>query len=211
MKTSKKKFLVAVQVEPHFAFHSGFPRFINARDRNYQLATNLLNRNFLLDWETRDMSKPAFKPKPGQVDYTHARWAPVINCVVKYRGKILIVQRSKELHFYPGYWNGISGFLDDRRTLEEKVRDELREEAGIPERAIRRIRLGKIFHQDAPKYGKIWIVHPVLVEVKADKVKLDWEAEEYRWVTEQEARQFNLLPGFDRVLAHIARLRTHPS
>jgi hypothetical protein len=30
-----------------------------------------------------------FKAKPGQVDYGKARWAPVINCVVKYKDKVL--------------------------------------------------------------------------------------------------------------------------
>lgn len=147
-----------------------------------------------------------FTPKSGQVDYTRARWAPVINCVVKYRGKILIVQRSKGMRLYPGYWNGISGFLDDKRALKEKVRDELREEAGIPARAIRRIRLGKIFHQDAPKYGKIWIVHPVLVEVAANKVKLDWEASSFKWVKPRDAKKLKLLPGFDRVLKNVSSL-----
>lgn len=145
-----------------------------------------------------------FIPKPGQVDYTRARWAPVINCVVKCRGKILIVQRSKELHFYPGYWNGISGFLDDKRTLKEKVRDELKEEVGIPACAIRRIRLGKIFHQDAAKYGKTWIVHPVLVEVATDKIKLDWEASGFKWVNPRDVKKLKLLPGFGRVLESIS-------
>lgn len=152
------------------------------------------------------MAVPEFKPKPGQVDYTRARWAPVINCVVKYRGKILLVRRSRRLHFYPGYWNGISGFLDDKRALKGKVEDELKEEVGIPARAIRRIRLGKIFHQDAAKYGKTWIVHPVLVEVKTDQVRLDWEAQDYRWVGVEEANTFNLLPGFDRVLEAVSVL-----
>ena len=85
------------------------------------------------------MKKPAFKPKPGQVDYTHARWAPVINCVLTHKGKILVVQRSKELHFYPGYWNGVSGFLDDHRSLLQKVADELREELGIPRTNIKSV------------------------------------------------------------------------
>jgi len=38
-----------------------------------------------------------FKPKPGQIDFTHARWSPVINCVVKYKNKILIAQRNKKI------------------------------------------------------------------------------------------------------------------
>lgn len=150
------------------------------------------------------MRRARFKPKPGQIDYTRARWAPVINCVVACRGKILLVKRSRKLRFYPGYWNGISGFLDDRRSLEAKVRDELREELGIHAKQIRKIRLGQIFHQEAPTYQKTWIVHPVLVDVKTDKVKLDWEAERCRWVRPNAARRMRLLPGFGRVLRHLS-------
>ena len=147
------------------------------------------------------MGEKAWKPKAGQIDYTNVRWAPVINCVVQHENKILLVQRSEKLGFYPGYWNGISGFLDDQRSLEEKVRDELREEAGITGNVITSIRLGAIFHQEDPKYGKTWIVHPVLVEVKAEKVILNWEARGYQWIAPEEAKTLNLLPGFDKVLA----------
>ena len=96
--------------------------------------------------------------------------------------------------------NGISGFLDDSRSLEEKVRDELSEELGVESENIVSIRLGAIFDQEAPELGKTWIVHPVLVEVTTDQVRLDWEAQDFRWVTTDEARGLNLLPGFDRVL-----------
>lgn len=146
------------------------------------------------------MGRPKFKPKPGQVDYTNARWAPVINCVLKYREKILVVQRSKDLNFYPGYWNGISGFLDDGRSLNQKVVDEIKEELGIAKSKIESIRLGEIFDQEERKYKKTWIVHPVLVEVKTDKVKLDWEARNYKWATIEELKNLKLLPGFDEVL-----------
>ena len=67
------------------------------------------------------MKELKFKAKPGQVDYTNIHWAPVINCVLRYKDKILTVQRSKNLNFYPGYWTGISGFLDDNKGLNEKV------------------------------------------------------------------------------------------
>ena len=127
----------------------------------------------------------------------------MVNCVVKYRGKILLVKRSEKLHFYPGYWNGISGFLDDKRSLEEKVKDELKEEAGIPARSVKKIRPGGIFLQEEPKYKKTWIVHPVLVEVSTSKVRLDFEGEEYRWLGLSEVRKLKLLPGFDKVLKEL--------
>jgi len=152
----------------------------------------------------RSTKKSTFKSKPGQVDYTNARWAPVINCVLKYRNKLLVVQRSKELNFYPSYWNGVSGFLDDRRSLNQKVADELKEELGITKTKIKKIQLGEIFDQEETKYKKTWIVHPVLVEVKTDKVKLDWEASNYKWLTLQEVKKLKLLPGFDEVLRRLS-------
>jgi len=150
------------------------------------------------------MNKFLFKPRPGQVDYTNIKWAPVINCVLKYKNKILIVRRSKELNLYPGYWTGISGFLDDKKNLNQKVLEELREETSISKTKIKKIRLGEIFDQEAPKYKKIWIVHPVLVDVKTDKIKLDWEAENYRWLILSEAKKLKLLPGFDKVLDRLS-------
>ena len=141
-----------------------------------------------------------FKPRPGQVDLTNARYAPVVNCVVKYRGKILLVKRSRALNFYPALWNGISGFLDDRKGLEEKVFEELEEETGIVKKDIISIKFGSIFHHEDKKKGKVWIVHPVLVEVKTNRVRTDWEAEEYRFVSVAEARRFKLVPGFDKIL-----------
>lgn len=150
------------------------------------------------------MKKPIFKPKPGQVDYTNARWAPVINCVLKYKDKILAVERSKKLNFYPGYWNGISGFLDDQKSLNEKVYDELKEELGISKTNIKKIKLGEIFDQDEPKYKKTWIVHPVLVKVGTDKIKLDWEAKNYKWLNLKEVKKLKLLPGFDEVLRRLS-------
>lgn len=145
-----------------------------------------------------------FKPQPGQTDYTHTHWAPVINCVLKYKDKILVVQRSEKLNFYPGYWNGISGFLNDQRSLERKVKDELQEELGISSKHIKSIRLGEIFDQEAPRYKKTWIVHPILVEVKTDRIKLDWEARNYRWIKLSEANKLKLLPGFHQVLAKLS-------
>lgn len=144
-----------------------------------------------------------FKVKPGQIDYSDARFAPVINCVLNFKDKILVVKRSEKLNFYPGYWNGVSGFLDDDRGLEEKVYDEIREELGIKKNQIKAIRLGEIFHQNEPKYQKTWIVHPVSVEVSTDKVKLDWEAQNFKWLTLEEVLKLDLLPGFDGVLKRL--------
>lgn len=141
-----------------------------------------------------------FRPKPGQVDFTNIRWAPVINCVLKYKNKILIVERNKDMRLYPGYWNGISGFLDDNKSLKEKIIEELKEEVSLSKKNIISIKLGQIFDQEESKYKKTWIVHPVLVEVNTDNIKLDWEVQNYKWVKISELKNFKLLPGFDLVI-----------
>ncbi len=149
---------------------------------------------------------PNFKPKKGQTDYTNIHWAPVINCVLMFEDKILIVQRNKNLNFYPRCWNGVSGFLDDDKSLESKVRAEIKEELGVGSNDIVSIKLAKIFHQKAPKYNKTWIVHPILVRVRTNKIKLDWEAQSYKWIDINDINDFKLLPGFDEVIKEVKKI-----
>jgi len=153
------------------------------------------------------MSEKKFIPKPGQADFTNIRWAPVLNCVVMFERKILLVQRNKTMRLYPNYWNGISGFLDDNKSLSQKVHEELREELGMSKKHILSIQLGKILNQEAPKYKKTWIVHPVLVQVDTDKVKLDWEAQNHTWIKPNEAKKLNLMPGFEDALKEALKMK----
>jgi hypothetical protein len=68
-------------------------------------------------------TEPEFVPRPGQVDYAHIRYAPVLNAVVVCRGKVLLLQRSSGMRNYPNHWCGISGYLDDDRSVEDKAGD----------------------------------------------------------------------------------------
>lgn len=137
-----------------------------------------------------------FIPKPGQTDYTHARWAPVITCVVMHGNNILLVKRSRRMRLYPGFWNAIGGFLDDNKSLKEKVEEELKEELGIKKHDILSMRFGEIFDADDRKYRKTFVIHPVIVRVRSKNITLDWEAEEYVWVTPREASKFRVVPSF---------------
>jgi hypothetical protein len=150
------------------------------------------------------MENKKFEVKLGQTDYTNIRWAPVINCVLEYKDKYLGVQRNSDLNFYPNYWNGISGFLDDQKSLKEKVLEELEEELNISKENIENIKLGEIFNQEESKYKKTWIVHPVLVKIKTNKINLNWEAINYKWATLQEINELKLLPGFKKVLENLS-------
>lgn len=151
-------------------------------------------------------NEPKFTPKPGQTDYTNIRYAPVINTVVANDGKVLLVRRNPTMRLYPGHWNGISGFLDDSSSVEDKALGELSEELGLASSDIKSLERGQVLVQEAPEYGKTWIVFPVFVRVEATNFKLDWEAQEARWFSLGEARNLKLVPGFGEVLAQFSKM-----
>jgi isopentenyldiphosphate isomerase len=122
-----------------------------------------------------------FIPKPGQIDYTNVRYAPTINCIVKCQDEFLLVQRSLDSNFYPGYWNGISGFLDDNKDINQKVEEELFEELNIEKDAIVSIKIGKLLYKDEKEYNKTWIVFPILVEIKSKDLNLNFENHKFQW------------------------------
>jgi 8-oxo-dGTP diphosphatase len=145
-------------------------------------------------------AEPVFVPRAGQVDYTHIRYAPVLNAVVVCRGKVLLLQRSSGMRSYPNHWCGISGYLDDHRSVEDKARQEMLEEVGITADRIHSMQRGTVLLQEAPDYGKSWLVVPILVRVGDRRYRLDWESQAADWFTMAEAMEVPLLPGFDAVI-----------
>jgi NADH pyrophosphatase NudC (nudix superfamily) len=152
------------------------------------------------------MTEPLFIPKPGQVDYTHIRYAPVINVIVTHGGRVLLAQRSSDMRLYPSHWSGISGFLDDAKSIEEKVAEELREEMAIEEDVLVSVTRGQPLLQEAPQYHKTWLVVPVLAVVRTENFTLNWEAQKARWFALDELHEVELLPGFSEVIGQFAEM-----
>ena len=105
------------------------------------------------------------------------------------------------MRLYSGCWNGVSGFLDDARSIEEKVTQELGEELGIAPEGIGSIERGQVLPQEAPEYRKTWFGVPVLARVGVTDFKLDWEAKRAKWHAPDEIGKLGLLPGFDMVIS----------
>lgn len=161
------------------------------------------------------MAEPKFVPRPGQTDYTNIRYAPVVNTVITHGGRVLLVQRSPDMRLYPGFWSGVSGFLDDSLSIEEKIVQELGEELGVAPENITSIERGQVLLQEAPEYHKTWLVVPVLVRVSTADFKLDWEAQRGQWFAPAQIKSLDLLPGFDAVIGQflgvVNGMPLHPS
>ncbi len=140
----------------------------------------------------------------GRIDYSNSNEAPVLTCFVKYGNKLLLLKRSDKVRVYQGLWNSVAGYLDEKRSLKEKVLEELYEELKINTHLIRKMKIGKAYELIDQKAQKTWIIFPVLVELKQKpKIKLDWEHTSYKWIKIDDLKKFKVVPGLDKTLAQV--------
>ena len=139
-------------------------------------------------------------------DYTHARSAPVIIIFVKYRDKFILVKRSEKMLTYQGLWSCLAGFVDDDKTMEEKVAFEIEEELGLQRTDIKEFKQSDTYLFVDNDLDREWIRHLFLVEITNPNVKLSWEHSEIVWVMPDEAKNYKTTPGFKEDLAKILEL-----
>ena len=139
----------------------------------------------------------------GRINYSDSEEAPVISCFVKYQGKVLILKRSLMITNYQGMWNTVSGYIDEPVSLEAKAREELREEIGLDLELIESVKIGKISTYYDRKINKIWIIHPLVINLKArPKIQLDWEHGEYKWIKPEEIKRYKVVPSLIKILGY---------
>ncbi len=140
------------------------------------------------------------------IDYTNARSAPVIVIFVRYRDKFLLVKRSEKMLTYQGLWSCLAGFVDDEKTMEEKVAFEIEEELGLKTTDIKEIKEGETYLFVDKDLDREWIRHIYLVEITNPNIKLSWEHTELVWITPEEAKNFEATPGFHEDMEKVLKL-----
>ena len=108
---------------------------------------------------------------------------------------ILIVQRSNRVGSYHAQWAGISGFIEEGVTPDEQAYTEIREETGLQREQVRMLKRGAVVEYEDAAIGRHWYIHPFLFEVLApDTIRLDWEANQMRWITPSELSNYETVP-----------------
>ena len=130
----------------------------------------------------------------------------VATCILEHDGKILLFKRSNLVGTYRGLWGGVAGYVEELEDPYNTAVKEIQQEAGIGLDALELVRKGEPIEfsdtYDGRRYD--WIVYPFLFHVKAKQiVRIDWEHEEYRWVTPSELKKFDTVPGLDEVVAQL--------
>ncbi len=127
----------------------------------------------------------------------------VITVFLTVAGKVLVLKRSGQVGTYKGHWAGISGYLESEDPLHQAY-TEMAEEAGLGKEDVTLVKVGKPLEVLDSLRGRAWRVHPFLFVVHSpEKIRLDWENVEMRWILPEEIVQLQTVPALKETLDRV--------
>lgn len=126
----------------------------------------------------------------------------VVTCFLESKGKILLLRRSQQVGSYQGKWAGVSGYVES--PPEEQALIEINEEVSLVSDDIQLLKTGEPVVIDDEELGTRWVVHPFLFHVtNPEKVKIDWEHREYKWINPVDIDKYDTVPGLKNTLERV--------
>ena len=103
-----------------------------------------------------------------------------------------------------GLWAGVSGIIEGSEEPIYRAKREILEEVGITENNISLLKSAQQIRVDSPQYANHeWLIFPFLFSVQDPTITLNWENQEYRWISPLELTQYQTVPSLDKVLADL--------
>jgi len=127
----------------------------------------------------------------------------VVSCLLVYDGKLLILKRSKNVRTYKGFWGVVAGYIEAGEKPFETALKEIREEVGLGNDDVELEKKGKPVKTSDVYKGKRyeWIIYPFIFKIKKkDKVQIDWEHSEYRWISPDEITHYKTVPHLKEII-----------
>jgi len=166
--------------------------FHGNREENKQKAAEMA-LTLLIDYLQKHITESA----DSTMDEKH-----VVTCFLEYGGKILILRRSSKVGTYRRSWAGVSGYMETNDI--DQAFTEIRQETQLYQKDLKLVKKGKPLEVIDKNLNRKWIVHPFLFHVKApDKIKIDWEHTESRWIKPSELKKYDTVPGLAKALARV--------
>ena len=120
----------------------------------------------------------------------------VVTCILRSKGRVLILRRSEKVGSYQGRWAGVSGFIEEGESDEEAARREMAEETDTRGARLSGRASPRSFRHD----NLVWTVHPFLFDVRSPRVTTDWEHDDHAWITPDELVRYDTVPGLAEVI-----------
>ena len=127
----------------------------------------------------------------------------VTSLIVNKKGELLILKRSEKVRTYNGFWAGVSGYIEKDEEPYDTAIKEIREEVGLDKKDITFIKKhGPVeirdIHREKKYNWRIFIF--VFKTEKNDKINIDWEHSEYRWIAPTEIGKYETVPHLKEVV-----------
>lgn len=127
----------------------------------------------------------------------------VVSCFLECNGRILLLRRSGLVGTFRGRWAGVSGYIET--TADEQALVEIEEETGLCRGEAKLVKKGSPLKVEGENVR--WVIYPFLFQVKdKDKVRIDWEHSEKRWITPEEIDDYQTVPGLKEALARVYKI-----
>jgi 8-oxo-dGTP diphosphatase len=127
----------------------------------------------------------------------------VVTSFLRYRGKILLLQRSSKVGTYQGRWAGCSGYIENDEDAYDRAIIEIQEETQLTPKQLKLIKAGAPLEIQDKEQGITWIVHPFLFEISTDQIQLDWEHKHYQWIAPEELGNYSTVPKLKETYAQV--------
>ena len=128
----------------------------------------------------------------------------VVTSFLLHNSLILILKRSSHVKTMKGRWAGISGYIEGDEDPLDRALKEISEEAGLEKESLTLIKRGEtvdsldMIHKDI-----VWVVTSFLFRVDSFQIRIDWEHEDYRWVSVDEIKDLETIPGLMETLKRV--------
>ncbi|MEM5792986.1 MAG: NUDIX hydrolase [Candidatus Aenigmatarchaeota archaeon] len=119
--------------------------------------------------------------------------------IIRHKNKILILKRHPKTKNYPNGWSFVCGRVERGEKPLEAAYREIKEETGLDEKSLNLIKKAKVYMDEDKEIGITWKINPFLFESKINKIKLNKENTNYKWVTIQELLDYNLIHGMVQI------------
>jgi len=129
----------------------------------------------------------------------------VVTCFLEHGGQIMLLRRSEHVGTYRGKWAGVSGYIEEGSSPSQQAWTEIEEEAGLDVDDVELVREGLPLEVEDTQIGRKWVVHPFRFRVqKPEKIRIDWEHTEARWIAPEDIGRFETVPNLREAWQRVA-------
>ena len=123
----------------------------------------------------------------------------VATSILLHGDRILILKRSAAVGSFQHHWSGVSGFVEPGEEPLETSQREVEEETGISRASLEL--LARAPPRLTEKPDRIFEVHSSLYRCATDRVRLDWENDEFAWVAPEALRDYRTVPWLPEMVS----------